>query len=250
MKSGPVVFVDLDDTLFQTAGKCPDGMSSGLLPMSRLEDGSVSGFATPVQQKLLAWLRDGSVIPVTARSSVVLARVDVEQAPAICSNGGRINVLGGGLDMEWHARLRASAGSLASVSDMHRVLTADLDPRRFRHWVVSEAGLDLYVVVKSNVDDGVVLDEVASVFGDLHAVGWRMHRNGNNLAFLPTWLSKRDAVAYLLEALRRDVPGRPVVGVGDSLSDAGFMDLCDFAMTPTASQLWRAAVRNNEWVPS
>ena len=30
------------------------------------------------------------------------------------------------------------------------------------------------------------------------------------------------------------------IGIGDAQSDFGFMDLCDFAMMPTESQLWEA----------
>ena len=38
--------------------------------------------------------------------------------------------------------------------------------------------------------------------------GWRIHANGNNLAFLPPWLSKRAAVRYMLEQVRCDTPER------------------------------------------
>lgn len=246
--NGPIVFADLDDTLFQTARKCPGGISTGLLPMSRLADGTASGFATPVQQEFLRWLRHGTVIPVTARSSAVLARVDVEQAPAICSNGGRINAADGNVGQEWHASLLQISRSHAPVAEVHREMTAGLDPTRFRHWTVAEQDLDLYVVVKSNVDEGAALEVVASRFAEAGPTGWRMHRNGNNLALLPSWLSKRAAVSHLIGLFRREKPHTLMVGVGDSSSDAGFMDLCDFAMTPTGSQLWRSAVESSEWI--
>ena len=71
--SQPIALVDLDDTLFQTVGKCPGGTGEGLRLMSRLVDGSPSGYATQTQQNLLSWLRMGKVIPVTARSRDVLA---------------------------------------------------------------------------------------------------------------------------------------------------------------------------------
>ena len=68
-----------------------------------------------------------------------------------------------------------------------------------------------------------------------------MHRNGNNAAFLPPFLGKEHAVAYLLPELRRRHPDAPVIGIGDSLTDAPFMQLCDFAMMPAGSQLAAAA---------
>lgn len=245
---GPLVFADLDDTLFQTARKCPGGTSDGLRPMSRLADGTISGFATSVQQELLGWLRRGSIIPVTARSSAVLARVDIEQTPAICSNGGRINSADGAVDREWHGRLLEKARTSVPVFEVHNAVTNGLDAVRFRHWMVAEDDLELYFVVKSNVDDGGILQEVAARFAMPCTHGWRMHRNGNNLAFMPPWLGKRNAVAHLLETMRREGWDGVTVGVGDSASDAGFMDLCEFAMTPTGSQLWRSMVAGSEWL--
>ena len=246
--NGPIIFADLDDTLFQTGRKCPGGSSDGLRPMSRLADGSVSGFATSAQQGLLAWMRVGLVVPVTARSSTVLARVDIEQAPAVSSNGGRIVSADGCVDRAWHARLLEQSRGSLPVSDVHDEVTAGLDPVRFRHWTVAEEDLELYFVIKSNVDDGAALGEVAGRLASSGIDGWRMHRNGNNLAFMPPWLGKRNAVAHLLETMRRACPDRVVVGVGDSASDAGFMDLCDFAMTPTGSQLWRSVATGSEWL--
>ncbi|WP_380784830.1 sucrose-6-phosphate hydrolase [Sphingomonas sp. R86521] len=243
-----VVFLsDLDDTLFQTLRKCPDD-AQGLKVMSTLVDGSPSGYATPRQQTLLAWLSSGSLIPVTARSKEVLARVDVPQAPAICSNGGCIIESGGGFDRQWHDLLMEEARGGDPVSDVHRELTSSLNAEDFRHWIVAENSLPLYVVVKSNTGRPDDLLEFAQRHGDRLPPKWRRHLNGNNLAFLPPWLNKRHAVAYLIERIRSSQPETAVVGIGDSLSDVGFMDLCDFAMSPTSSQFWRSATLDNAWL--
>ena len=69
---------------------------------------------------------------------------------------------------------------------------------------------------------------------------WTLHRNGNNVAFMPPFLGKDRAVASFLPALRDRFPTAPVIGIGDSLTDAPYMALCDFAMTPAGSQLARA----------
>ena len=62
--------------------------------------------------------------------------------------------------------------------------------------------------------------------------GLYVHGNGNNLAFLPVTLQKREAVR---EWIRRDqaINGkRPLLGFGDSVSDLGFMAECDWWGTP------------------
>ncbi|KQN09677.1 sucrose-6-phosphate hydrolase [Sphingobium sp. Leaf26] len=246
--SQPIALVDLDDTLFQTVGKCPGGTGEGLRLMSRLVDGSPSGYATQPQQNLLSWLRIGKVIPVTARSRDVLARVHIEQAPAICSNGGCVIAPGGAIDQAWHDHLMAQAQTTDPIADVYGMLTADLDKAGYRHWIVDENELPLFIVIKTNGPDHGVLADLSAASADRLPAGWRIHRNGNNLAYLPQWLNKRHAAGYLIEKLRVDEPASPIVGIGDSLSDVGFMDLCDYAMTPTQSQLWRTVTAGNDWI--
>ncbi|MFL0419230.1 sucrose-6-phosphate hydrolase [Sphingomonas sp. 179-I 2A4 NHS] len=237
-----LILTDLDDTLFQTRRKCPSG-DGELTPMSFLADGSESGYATTKQAEFMAWLNNGVVVPVTARSREVLGRVKIKQEPAITSNGGCIILADGQVDKKWHAILETAAAVGESVQDVYHRMTAGLDAETFRHWIVSENGLDLYVVIKDNVANGASLDQIQASIPE----GWRVHRNGNNLAFLPGWLNKRDAVRYLIAIVRQRDGEVPIIGAGDSHSDVGFMDLCDFAMTPTNSQLWKSVIKESNW---
>ena len=244
------MFTDLDDTLFQTRRKVPERRDDELTVASRLVDGSPSGLATPEQRALLALFDGCTVVPVTARSREALARVDVAAAPAVCANGGCVLDADGRVDAAWHALLRERAGAAgACVDDVFALVDgacAGLDVRR---WVVAEAGLGLYVVAKANAPGAGDLDALHGSLAGALPAGWRVHVNDNNLALLPPWLAKRDAVAHLLPRLLAAHPGAAVIGVGDSLSDAGFMDLCHYALAPTGSQLWRAAVAGSPWVP-
>ena len=246
-----LVLADLDDTLFQTRRKVAHVPQEDLAVLSRLADGRPSGYATPVQRALLALLEGATLVPVTARSRGALGRTTVMARPAVCANGGCILDAAGEPDREWHALLgeraaRAGAG-VAETFALVDAACAGLDVRR---WVVAEEDLSLYVVVKDNAGEGRALE--ALVDGPLaHALpeGWRVHLNGNNLALSPPWLGKRDAVAHLLPRLVGQRSDVPVIGLGDSLSDAGFMDLCHYALAPTGSQLWRALVSDSSWVP-
>jgi hypothetical protein len=243
----PVVLTDLDDTLFQTMPKCPPG-AEGLLQMSSLVDGTPSGFATTMQQRFLRWLEVGAVVPVTARGRDVLARVNIKQAPAICSNGGCILRDDGELDMAWHSELQELSLRFDPVADVYHALTKDLCATRFRHWSVEENGLDLYIVIKSNEGSNDALAALELQLADSLPEKWRCHRNGNNLAYLPPWLGKRQAARYFIEEVRTSDPDRPIIGIGDSISDVGFMDLCDFAAIPTTSQLWAEIALGNNWI--
>ena len=243
----PVIFTDLDDTLFQTMPKCPPG-ATGLRQMSSLLDGTASGFATRMQQNFLLWLQFGQVVPVTARGRDVLARVDIPSSPAICSNGGCILDGEGRLDLIWHNQLEIAARNAEPVAEIYQTLVKNLCDCRFRHWSVEENGLDLYIVIKSNHRDDTALARLETELATLVPDGWRCHRNGNNLAYLPPWLSKRHASRYLITKNRAERPDQPIIGIGDSTSDVGFMDLCDFAVAPTKSQLWAHVVDGSKWI--
>ena len=248
MTARPLILADLDDTLFQTRCKCVDWPDEALTPMSWLKDGEPSGYATPRQRALLGWLQGGEVVPVTARSREVMARANVPQAPAICANGGCILSASGEPDAEWHAHLAAQSGEGISPVAVHDDFTAGLSPEDYRHWVVSEGGLDLYAVIKSNRGDEESLHALGRSLEARLPEGWRIHANGNNLAFLPPWLGKRQAVEYFLGRVRAETPERLVIAIADSHSDAGFMNLADFAMMPTGSQLWAETTSGNDWV--
>jgi hydroxymethylpyrimidine pyrophosphatase-like HAD family hydrolase len=241
-----LILTDLDDTLFQTARKCPP-QAKGLATMSYLADGKESGFATRRQQRLLDWLEQGKVVPVTARSREVLARVNIGQSPAICSNGGCIVAAHGDVDSDWHALLHEHSRRGVAPADVYDHISHVVAGDEYRHWLVQEGDLDLYLVVKSNIDEGDILKDVEPTLNAMLPEGWRTHRNGNNLAFLPPWLNKRDAAQYLIENARASDDDLLVIGIGDSHSDVGFMDLCDYAMTPTTSQLWTKMKLENVW---
>lgn len=243
---GPLVLTDLDDTLFQTLGKCPPDMGDGKI-MTVLSDGAPSGYASERQIRLLSWLDQGLIVPVTARSREVLGRVIIRQSPAICANGGCIISGDGSIDAGWHDELKRQSLELDPVREIHLRATEGLDEATYRHWIVDEGELELYFVIKANGTDLSVLDEAETRALKHTPQGWRIHRNGNNLAVLPPWLNKRNAAARLIETYREADRHLPVIGIGDSHSDVGFMDLCDMAMTPTGSQVWNLLKKENAW---
>jgi len=244
----PLFLTDCDDTLFKTERKITDARMDECTVASTLVDGSASGYRTPRLAYLRSLMETGDVVPVTARSRDVLARCDVPQAPAIASNGGVVVLEDGTVDGEWHAKIMANVGDGREMAAIHRSI-AQVAGDGFRHWMVEEERVPLYIVFKSNASDEEAVSALGLDIDDNQRVpdGWRIHVNGNNMALMPPWISKRAAARHLLERVRRDTPHRLVIGVGDSASDLGFMAECDFAMYPTQSQIGTLVSKAHTW---
>ncbi|GAB3455096.1 HAD family hydrolase [Insolitispirillum peregrinum] len=232
-----VVFVDLDDTLFQTQRKNPQ--ADQLAAVDR--NGQPLSFRCGRQEAFLDWLsRDALVIPVTGRSVDAFQRVTLALgAQAICSFGGVILDEDGTPNPEWHKRMTTAAGQTQKVMEtlLNTVATtASEHGINVRHRIIHDTGLPLYISVKHNAMDCQDTGRLASLVSPEVPEGWTLHLNGNNMALLPPFLGKAAAVAFFLERFPRDV-ALLTVGVGDSLTDVGFMGLCDYAIAPTRSQI-------------
>ncbi|MFK3889763.1 hypothetical protein [Sphingomonas sp. NPDC079357] len=237
-----ITLVDLDDTLFQTLRKCPrDQPLARLTALGFAKDGSPLSYATPRQMAFLGWLAETThLVPVTARSLDALRRVRIPFAAAICAHGGVILDERGEIDAGWQATIvaraaehsEALAGLVAAIAAEAVVRGAAINAR-----VLTEGNAPLYALAKhADADAETLFAVVDAAIGSLPA-GWTDHRNGNNVALMPPYLGKAHAVARILPALRARFPNAPVIGVGDSRTDAPYMTLCDFAMMPTRSQL-------------
>lgn len=238
-----IALVDLDDSLFQTRRKCPQSVAEqDLTVMARDRAGAPLSFATPLQMAWINWLRSSTVmVPVTARSVNALSRVDLSFDYAIAAHGGVLMRPGGIVCPQWNSRMGEAARTfnpaLEGIAEQLR-LAATRHGFEVNVRIIGEADLPLYVVAKhAHPEREAELHELACQVEYDASAGWTRHINGNNVAFLPPCLGKQHAVAHLLEELRMRHPGLPVIGLGDSLTDAPFLQLCDFAIMPTGSQL-------------
>ena len=197
----PLVFVDLDDTLFQTARKMAAGEPRMVASLD--VQGQPNGFMNPVQQQWVRWLLScADVVPVTARSREACSRVRLPfRFGAICSHGGSLLHSDGSLDNDWHAQmsdaLKDVQARLPLLSEALLQIGDELG-LSLRSWVVAEAGLHHYVVTKHNgSDDSVLVGVLAQARAQGLLDGLQVHVNGNNLAFLSRALGKRLALSLI-----------------------------------------------------
>ncbi|HCS91740.1 MAG: hypothetical protein N838_05660 [Thiohalocapsa sp. PB-PSB1] len=239
-----VVFTDLDDSLLQTRTKALARHAAGLLvPAADDRNGSALSFQALDQLALLHLLRDTLLIPVTGRNHQALRRVHRPTFPdyKITAHGSMIYRPDDTPLPAWHARVSQRANQLnAAMQEMAIELPRRLDSSDgLRTRVIMDAGLPVYVSLKwedvSQVPAVAVLGAAMRSL-DLGA-SWRVHHNGGNVAVLPEYANKAEAVRCVMEIKRREHPDTTFIGVGDSTSDTAFLQLCHFAVIPSNSQI-------------
>jgi hydroxymethylpyrimidine pyrophosphatase-like HAD family hydrolase len=243
------LFADLDDTLFQTLEKCAG--REALEPAAYYSNGSICSYTTPAQRAFFAFVDEGmTVIPTTARSLDAFARVNLGFTSYVVLNfGGIILQPDGSVERDWqscmHALMTAALPGLQALASRIDAW-AEKTGYAGRTRMVEDAGTPFFIVVKdpdkvtANLET-IEREVVLPWIGDGNH-GYCVHRNGNNLAILPTSLDKANAVAYVTERLRREHGEIITFGMGDSRSDARFMADCDYAIIPRRTQLSRLTV--------
>lgn len=235
------LFVDLDDTLFSTLGKCPPG--DALQPAAYYRDRSVCSYTSRRQRAFLDLVDPATtLIPATARHREAFSRVALPfNSYKILDFGGLVLGPDDQPDPIWRARMdaamRAALPGLNEAAVMiDRHLAAEGLAARSR--VVEDAGLPFYVLLKER-GERLAAVEMAALAPWLAGAGadYYVHRNGNNLAVLPRALDKALAVRHVMECLRAQYGDILTLGMGDSRSDARFMAACDYAIIPSGTQL-------------
>jgi hydroxymethylpyrimidine pyrophosphatase-like HAD family hydrolase len=237
-----LAFLDLDDTIFQTPRKC--GGRGDLTPAAFGLDGAPYSFMTPGQVKLLEILAaEATLVPVTARNLKSFGQVKLKfSSYAILDFGGIIVNPEGELDEEWleltRPKSQESEELLKEALSMAESLVKGHDFQA-KARIIGDADLSFYLVAKTP-GPLTELDYLRQELATSFAGAANVYLNGNNLAFLPKYLDKGQAVDYFIKnKVPEDRDDLLILGLGDSLSDLAFLRLCDFQIIPSTSQLGR-----------
>ncbi|MDR1040937.1 MAG: hypothetical protein LBR80_12405 [Deltaproteobacteria bacterium] len=243
MKRSFCTFADLDGTLFQTLPKCGPVPVDRLVPAAAGRDGRDLSYMTPGQVVLFRLLKAaGALVPVTARNLESFSRVKLPFTDgAILDFGGVILDPDGVPDPEWSARIAPEAAEAQPMLEEALRLAASAASSRGLDAVprlVGDLGTVFYMVAKSPSRDLAGLAAIMAVLEEALRGEARIWMNGNNLAALPMYLDKGPAVRRFMESRLPEAREEFLaLGLGDSLSDLGFLDECDLRLTPAGSQL-------------
>lgn len=241
MKSNAIVFTDLDDTIFSTIRKQESKDIENFKLGSIDSTGNPSGYLNPVQQAFFEHLKMmGKIMPVTARTTNALDRAILFEkgSDAIWYHGAIIRY-NGIIDEEWYNRsvkiLKNATNSFEAmlkflkekdVNDYFNISCSTYDDLE---------GLPLQVLVRSNDKGNLDEKEVANLINELDMNDLYCHMQRSYITFLPKGVSKREAVKYLIDKENFDM----TIGCGDSDVDLDFMSLCDYAVIPKKSFLFK-----------
>ncbi len=238
----PLVFADLDDTLFQSRRKMAEVDIARPAAVAGNGDPRKASFMTARQSALFDWLNATTeLIPVTARSGDAFSRVDLPfKSWAIISNGAVILQPDGRPYKAWQDQMRTSLNEQAETMQLilnHGRAAAKSAGINVRSWVVEEDGLATYVVFKLNdvsAESQHLLQDLSMPVGD-----WTRHYNSETLAMIPPGSGKAAAMAHLQKHLDPQRQ-RPSLGFGDSTTDLSYMKMTDVLMIPCDSQITKA----------
>ncbi|MDT8425052.1 MAG: HAD family hydrolase [Methyloprofundus sp.] len=239
------LFLDLDDTVFQTARKCAS--LDQATPASYNLAGEPSSYFSPKQQAVLQLLAEQwRIIPTTARTQASYARVDLGVPcvdGAILNHGATILCTDGAEDHQWRAQIAEPLVPLSNIlTEIKQVIEqyAQTQSIALLVRITTESNLDYYLEVRHLHANHTELHQLLHAYIRpllLEYTDFQVYLNGNSLTILPRCVNKAHAVEYRIKALKQDYGEIVTMGMGDSLSDAPFMALCDYVMTPKHTQL-------------
>jgi hypothetical protein len=241
----PIYLLDLDDNLFQTKRKLnvQNNSENRVAAIDRQQ--KPISFFTPVQSNFLDWLQSSAVvIPVTARGTEETSRVDIcFSSWKIMTHGAVITKPCGDIDEVWKNIIIQNLSSYQDILvEKQRILTEAFDAANVKAWARINYEYDelaIYLVTKHT--DSTRIEEMYKIADHVDAIhgtdGFYIHRNGNNIAWIPNYIKKGLAVKYLLDRLKTKEKEIPVIGFGDSISDYNFLKYCDWLGMPQSGQI-------------
>jgi HAD superfamily hydrolase (TIGR01484 family) len=231
-----MLFLDLDDTIFQTKRK----NSRGNIPATNPENPENISYMTEGQQlftDMFLKQKNVKIVPVTARDQDQYNRTEISKHPKVTTAIMYFSAViseNGQPDLQWRAHIRNCYDGLKqSLPEVVERISDNIDPAVFKMHSVE----DYYIVIKNragNKEQYILQnDELQKKLQAIIDDQYYIHYNSNNISVLPKFLDKKYAVEYLIKKYKPSL----TIGAGDSLTDLNFMQVCDFMVIPGSSQI-------------
>jgi len=237
-----LLFIDLDDTIFQTKEKNP----VATIQVTFAPNSNKNSYMTESQHlffELFNQSKNVKIIPTTARDfrqyHNTFFSQKLQSETAILYFSGII-IDEGIEDEEWTAKIQKAFSQLKIsikqvLDNVQKII--EKNPQ-FSIYNVD----NFYITIKANVDCPENLRE--SIFSQIRTLKteeYFIHENGRQISLVPLFLDKYHAVNYLINKYKPKL----TLGMGDSLSDLPFMQDCDFMILPKNSQIVKNRIQDS-----
>ena len=232
-----IIFVDLDDTIFQTKIK----NQQGFIPVTTARNDKYTSYMTPSQS--LLWdvfvnHESMKIIPVTLRGVKEYSNTQISKNPKVITSVLYFSGLithNDYIDEAWANHIKNSFLTLSlPMGLVFQNLVSNLKKDVFHIELVD----NFYISIKNlseNEDDAIKQNHALVKLIKTKIINdeYFLHVKQRNIIIIPNFLDKKNAVQYLINKYN------PVltIGAGDSLSDWGFMEICDYKLIPSDSQI-------------
>jgi HAD superfamily hydrolase (TIGR01484 family) len=227
MKSSKVFFSDLDRTLIFSRKFVKK--ENSIVVVERKGEKPISYMTKEAMSLLQQLRREVLFIPVSTRTWDEITRIDFihQDIPDIivCDNGAYI-YLHGKKDATWEQHV-------ASKRDTHATPVASLETE-VRDMFLDRGLKDvvnrdnLYLVLKFNEMTWEIRQMLEILYFSLRKKGYRVEVNSKKAYVLPNYITKENAVQYLMEKHA----WKFTVSAGDSYMDVGMLRATQYAIAP------------------
>jgi len=228
------LFIDLDDTLFQTKRKNPNGV----IPATQSAQAGKGSYMTTAQHlfwELFYHSEKVKIIPTTARDLQQYHNTWLSTAPRIDT---AILYFAGMIfdqnteEKQWQQHIKQAYQQLNwPISQLFTQVKKIVGNHPQFHLYNVD---NYYITLKANANCPLTTRE--SVFSQLKSLQnpeYFIHQNDRAFSFVPHFIDKKYAVQYLIETYQPEL----TLGVGDSLTDWSFMQQCNFRIWPQNVQI-------------
>lgn len=228
-----IFFIDLDDTIFQTKRK----NINGIYQATTTKDETKNSFMTEKQKKFFDLFFDKEnikLIPLTARNKEQYNRTflkDILIDYSLCF-AGQIYI-NDQILQDWNNRVIDNFNKTnLKLEDIYLDISKEFDGI-FKIIIVENTYISIKhhnVYSESFENDRInILNLINKKLNNEYFV----HENNNNLAIIPNFLDKKYACEYFINYYNPEI----TIGMADSISDYNFMDICDYKIIPSKTQL-------------
>lgn len=182
----------------------------------------------------------GLFVPVTTRTEAQYKRIEfskfeIHPQYAVTTNGAKV-LKNGEVDKEWEGYILSRLKDNAVDSDKITKLIKAIIPSTAIKKIRTAEEIFTYCVLHRSLFDTDLLLVLERELGS----AWKLSLQGTKLYFMPSVVSKGDALKYVQQQLGED----EVVAAGDSLLDIPLLEKADMGIIPTHGEIFNQSLQH------